>query len=61
MFFLEIFGAKKLGSDSFITDPGGYRKVEEKPRKNSDKFAGCNSAMVKSNDPATKCLTGIKV
>ena len=27
--FLEHFGAKQLGSDTFITGPGRYRKVEE--------------------------------
>ena len=30
LFFLENFGAKKLGSNAFITGPGRYRKVEEK-------------------------------
>ena len=36
---LENFRAKKLGSNTFITGPGRYRKVEEKKRKDSEKFA----------------------
>ena len=47
LFSLEHFGAKKQGSNASITAPGMYRNVEVQ-RKNSDKFAGRNSATLKS-------------
>ena len=38
--FFENFGAKQTGSNIFVTGPGGYMKVDEKERRNSDKIAG---------------------
>ena len=50
LFSFEHFVAKKLGSDTFITGPGRYRKVEEKQRANSVKFVGRSFATLKSCD-----------
>ena len=50
IFFVNSSGIKQLGSNAFITGPGRYRKVEEKQRNDSVKFAGCNSATLKSYD-----------
>ena len=53
-FELEDFGAKQLGSNTFITGPGRYRKAGKKSRNDSGKFAGRNSATVKSYDQKTE-------
>ena len=42
--FLEDFGAKKLGSNAFITGPGRYRKVEE-VRRALGLLSGCPSLL----------------
>ena len=47
---LEHFGAKQLGSNAFITGPARYREVEEKYTTNSAKFAGRDSATLKTYD-----------
>ena len=52
--FVKTLEAKKLRSDAFITGPGGYRKVEEKQRKNSDKVVGRNSASLTTKNITTK-------
>ena len=55
-FSLEKIGAKKLGSDAFVTGPGRYwyRKVDAKQRNNSVELAGRNSATLQSYDKKTK-------
>ena len=50
----EKLSAEQIGSNAFITGPGRYRKVEEKSRKKTVKFAGRNSATLKSYDQITK-------
>ena len=47
IFSLENFGAKQLGSNTFITGPGRCRKVEEVQKNHSVKFAGRNSVTLK--------------
>ena len=47
--FPERFGTKQ-GPNVFITGPGRYRKIEEKYRNTSDRFAGRNSATLQSYD-----------
>ena len=37
---VKNFGAKRLASNAFITDPGRYRKVQEKSRNMFVNFAG---------------------
>ena len=51
---LKNFVTKTLGPTTYITGPGRYRKVEEVKMKNSDKFAGRNSATLKSCDQETE-------
>ena len=60
LFCLENFGATKLGSNAVITAPGMYRELGEQQRKNSVKFAACNSATLRSYDHKTKKITSIK-
>ena len=55
-FLLESIWAKQVGSDAFITAPGRYRKPSEEIEEYSFKFAGRNSAMVKSCHQEAKCF-----
>ena len=43
----ENFGAKKLGSNAFVTGPGRYTRIEEKHWKDSVQYPGCNSDALK--------------
>ena len=58
---LGNFSEKKLGSNTFITDAGRCRRVEEVWRTNSVKFAGRNSATLKLTTKKLDNLTSIKL
>ena len=60
LIFLKTSGPKKLGSHAFITGPGRYRKLGTEKRNNSVKFAGRNSATVKSYDQQLNIVTSMK-
>ena len=58
---MKTSGPKKIGSNALVTDPGRYKKLGEKWRKNSVRCAGRNSATLKSDGQKIDVLRSVKL